>query len=339
MDTVLNVINLKTIFPIERGLVKAVNGVDFSLNRGEIVGLVGESGSGKSMTLLSILRLVPKPGKVESGKILFNGKDLTQATPQDMRRIRGKEISMIFQDPMTTLNPVFKVGEQIEESLKIHGLYKEEGLLKGRFKKKEETKIYEKVINLMKEVGISAPEARYKDYPHQFSGGMQQRALIAIALACEPEVILADEPTTALDVTIQAQILELLKKINKSRGTSIVFVTHDLAVASEFCHNIAVMYAGRLVERGPVDEVINNPKHPYTKGLLLSIPKITKVKQKIKAIPGNVPDLTTIIDKGCAFYDRCEEAVDMCKEVKIPFVEVKPGEFVRCIVYTSKEAQ
>ena len=333
----LNVKNLKTVFPTERGLVKAVNGVDFSLEQGEIVGLVGESGSGKSMTLLSILRLIPPPGKVERGQILFDGKDLRNSTSLEMRRIRGKEISIIFQDPMTTLNPVFKVGEQIQESLKIHGMYREDnGFFGGRFRKNNKTKEYEKVIELMKEVGISAPEERYKDFPHQLSGGMQQRALIAIALACEPKVLLADEPTTALDVTIQAQILELLKKINETHGTSIILVTHDLAVASEFCHAIAVMYAGKIVERGPVDEVINNPKHPYTKGLLSSIPKITKIKKKIKAIPGNVPDLTTLSKKGCAFCDRCKEAIPKCKEIEIPLEEVKPGEFVRCIVYTSK---
>ncbi|MDD4568898.1 MAG: ABC transporter ATP-binding protein [Tepidanaerobacteraceae bacterium] len=333
----LNVKNLKTIFPTDRGIVKAVDGVDFSLKHGEIVGLVGESGSGKSMTMLSILRLVPPPGRVDNGEIIFEGKNLGDASPREMMRIRGKEIAMIFQDPMTTLNPVFKIGEQIRESMRIHGLFKEnEVFFRDLFKKKQKAKEYNRAIELMKEVGIPAPHLRYNDYPHQFSGGMQQRALIAIALACEPKLLLADEPTTALDVTIQAQILELLKKVNKIHRTSIILVTHDLAVAAEFCHEIAVMYAGKIVERGPVDKVIENPKHPYTKGLLASIPKITKVKKKIKAIPGNVPDLAGLDKTGCAFFDRCDEVVPRCKEVEIPMEEVRPGEFVRCIHYTSK---
>jgi len=333
----LQVRNLKTSFPTDRGTIKAVNGVDFSLKTGEIVGLVGESGCGKSMTLLSILRLVPAPGKVEGGEIIFEGKNLVNATPGEMREIRGKKISMIFQDPMTTLNPVFKIGEQIRESMRIHGLFKENGsLFKDFFKRKQKEREYKRVIELMEEVGIPAPDLRCYDYPHQFSGGMQQRALIAIALACKPKLLLADEPTTALDVTIQAQILDLLKKINKAHNTSIILVTHDLAVAAEFCHEIAVMYAGKIVERGPVDEVMKSPKHPYTKGLLASIPKITEVKKKIKAIPGNVPDLAELRDTGCAFLDRCDEAILKCKDSDIPMIEVKPGEFVRCLLYASK---
>ncbi|HHX22911.1 MAG: ABC transporter ATP-binding protein [Tepidanaerobacteraceae bacterium] len=336
----LHVRNLKTTFPTDRGIVKAVDGVDFSLKNGEIVGLVGESGCGKSMTMLSILRLVPPPGKVDSGEIIFEGKNLVNATPSEMRKIRGKKISMIFQDPMTTLNPVFKIGEQIRESMRIHGLFKHnESLFNDFFKKKQKEKEYKRVIELMEEVGIPAPDLRYNNYPHQFSGGMQQRALIAIALACEPKLLLADEPTTALDVTIQAQILELLNKINTVHKTSIILVTHDLAVAAEFCHEIAVMYAGKLVERGPVDEVMGRPKHPYTKGLLASIPKITKVKKKIKAIPGNVPDLTELGSSGCAFCDRCDVAIPKCRESHIPMIEIKPGEFVRCILYAPKEVK
>lgn len=334
----LQVRNLKTTFPTERGIVRAVDGVDFSLKNGEIVGLVGESGCGKSMTLLSILRLVPPPGKVVGGEIVFEGNNLVKASPSEMRKIRGKKISMIFQDPMTTLNPVFKIGEQIRESMRIHGLFKEDGsFFDNLFKTKQKTREYKRVIELMEEVGIPAPDFRYHDYPHQFSGGMQQRALIAIALACEPKLLLADEPTTALDVTIQAQILDLLKRINATHNTSIILVTHDLAVAAEFCHEIAVMYAGKIVERGPVDEVMESPKHPYTKGLLESIPKIARVKKKIKAIPGNVPDLADLGDTGCAFYDRCDVAIPKCKETNIPMIEVKTGEFVRCLLYAAKE--
>ncbi|KKC29158.1 ABC transporter ATP-binding protein [Caldanaerobacter subterraneus] len=331
----LEIRNLKVVFETDRGVVKAVNGIDLTLERGKILGLVGESGSGKSMTLLSILRLVPYPGKIVEGEILFEGEDLLKKSASQMREIRGKDIAMIFQDPMTTLNPVFPVGEQIRESLRVHNIIKPEkegilGFLRERDRRKKE---HEKAVELMEKVGISYPEKRYFSYPHQFSGGMQQRAIIAIALSCNPKLLLADEPTTALDVTIQAQILDLLRQINEVNGTSIIFVTHDLAVAAEFCDEIAVMYAGQIVEKGAVDKVIGEPKHPYTKGLLKSIPKITRKKEKLYAIPGNVPDLASLSPKGCPFYERCEEAVEECKEVELPLIEVSDGEFVRCIKY------
>lgn len=331
----LEIKNLKVIFPTEKGILRAVDGLDFTLKRGQIIGLVGESGSGKSISLLSILGLVPYPGKIQQGEIIFEGENLLKKNPAEMRDIRGKTISMVFQDPMSTLNPVFPIGEQIRESLRIHGIFRSEakGLLSLIYGNRRKKKEYEKVLQLMKEVGISRPERRYHYYPHQFSGGMQQRALIAIALSCNPKLLLADEPTTALDVTIQAQILDLLRQINKDHGTAIIFVTHDLGVAAEFCHEIAVMYAGKLVERGPVDEIIENPKHPYTRGLLKSIPRITRKKEKLYAIPGSVPDLADIPSAGCAFYPRCEEAVPLCREAVIHLKEVKKGEFVRCIRY------
>ncbi|MEW6524044.1 MAG: ABC transporter ATP-binding protein [Bacillota bacterium] len=315
----LEISNLNTHFPTSRGLVKAVAGVDFLLEPGRIVGLVGESGCGKSMTLLSILRLVPYPGRL-SGQIWFEGRDLLQESPAAMRRVRGRAIAMVFQDPMTTLNPVFRVGEQIRESLRIHGLV-------GRAPARAQR---EMVLSLMEEVGIPSPSARYHQYPHEFSGGMQQRALMAIALACQPKVLLADEPTTALDVTIQAQILDLLRHINRQRKTAMVLVTHDLAVASEFCHEIAVMYAGRLVEIGPTREVIYHPAHPYTRGLLGSIPRITRERARLSPIPGNVPDLAGLAAT-CAFAPRCAEALPRCREEDPGLCDAGPGHTARCL--------
>ena len=329
----LEIRNLTILFNTRRGVVRAVNDLSLKVGKGERLGLVGESGCGKSVTLLSILRLIPYPGEITDGRILFEGGDLLQKNPSEIRRIRGLKISMVFQDPMTTLNPVFRVGEQIREALAIHGLFHSEkgsvflGHLFDGQRKKEE---YRRVIELMEQVGISSPEARYIEYPHQFSGGMQQRGLIAIALACNPSLILADEPTTALDVTIQAQILELLKKINQERNTSIVLVTHNLGVASEFCHRIAVMYAGRIVEIGKVDDVIQNPLHPYTKGLLNSIPRITRERQRIEPIPGNVPDLIDL-PEGCAFIPRCAWSKDHCHEGP-EWKETDEGHFVRCFL-------
>ncbi len=260
-EPLLELHNLTTIFPLKRGVVQAVTGVDLTLHRGEILGLVGESGCGKSMTMLSILRLVPYPGRIVDGKVLYRGENLLDKPTSEMRQIRGQEIAMIFQDPMTTLNPVFKVGEQVRESLRIHGLIGE-NKFPWPFDRARRAAEKRHVLKIMEEVGIPATKYRYHEYPHQFSGGMQQRMVIAIALACEPELLLADEPTTALDVTIQAQILDLLRKINREHGTSIILVTHDLGVTAEFCRNIAVMYAGRIVEKGTADQVIQDPKHP-----------------------------------------------------------------------------
>jgi oligopeptide/dipeptide ABC transporter ATP-binding protein len=331
--------NLTTIFPLKRGVVQAVTGVDLTLQRGEILGLVGESGCGKSMTMLSILRLVPYPGETVQGKVLHKGENLLDKPMGEVRRIRGREIAMIFQDPMTTLNPVFKVGEQVRESLRIHGIVSHkklpwpfDRLRTWPFARKIKAAEKERVLKIMKEVGIPATKHRYHEYPHQFSGGMQQRMVIAIALACEPELLLADEPTTALDVTIQAQILDLLRKINREHGTSIILVTHDLGVTAEFCRNIAVMYAGRIVEKGTADQVTQDPKHPYTQGLLNSIPRIAKERRRIKPIPGEVPEPVDL-PEGCAFYPRCDRARTECQGDEISMREIEEGRLVRCVLY------
>jgi peptide/nickel transport system ATP-binding protein/oligopeptide transport system ATP-binding protein len=327
----LNITNLTTLFKTRKGAIRAVNDLSLKVGKGELLGLVGESGCGKSVTLLSILRLIPYPGEIVSGTILFEGEDLLKKNKQEIRKIRGMKISMVFQDPMTTLNPVFKVGEQIRESLSIHGMIQPThggkflSLFYDHYRRKPE---YRRVIEIMEQVGISTPDSRYYEYPHQFSGGMQQRALIAIALSCNPSLILADEPTTALDVTIQAQILELLKKINRERSTSMIFVTHNLAVANEFCHRIAVMYAGRIVEVGNVDSIVRKPLHPYTKGLLNSIPRMTDKSQRIEPIPGNVPDLIDL-PEGCAFKPRCQWAQDRCNELPL-LKDLGEDHFVRC---------
>ncbi len=317
---------LTTVFPTRRGLVRAVAGLSFRLMEGEKLGIVGESGSGKSVSLLSILRLVPHPGRIVEGDVVFRGESLLNKSPVEMRRIRGKEIAMIFQDPMTTLNPVFRVGEQIRESLHIHGIVTE----RGRARRRAE---YERVIAAMSDVGISMPEESVRRYPHEFSGGMQQRAIIAIALSCEPKLLLADEPTTALDVTIQAQILELLDKISRERGMSIIIVTHNLGVVAEFCETIAIMYAGRIMEKGEIDDVTADPKHPYTRGLLRCLPRIHARRKKIEPIPGLVPDLAAL-PPGCPFAPRCDMALPECREERdIPLVEIEAGRWVRCLLY------
>jgi len=306
-----------------------VDGVDLTLPRGGIAGVVGESGCGKSMTLLSIMRLVPYPGRIVDGGILFEGRDLVRAGSAEMRDIRGSDVAMVFQDPMTTLNPVFRVGEQIRESLRVHGIVpRSSPFLPGLLDRRRLRLEKDKVLALMEEVGIPSPRARYLSYPHQFSGGMQQRALIAVALACEPKLLLADEPTTALDVTIQAQTLDLLRSINDDHGTGVILVTHDLGVAAEFCQEIYVMYAGKIVEQGPTAEVMAEPLHPYTRGLLRSIPRLGGGRGRLAPIPGNVPDLSDV-PAGCAFRPRCPDAIESCRE-EVPFVEVAEGRWVRC---------
>ena len=329
--------NLTTVFPTRRGLVTAVNDVNLRVAPGEILGIVGESGCGKSSILLSILGLIPRPGRIDQGEVIFKGQDLRQLSGRAMRGIRGKEISMIFQDPLSTLNPVFSVGEQIHEAMRLHKIIQPGKLwlpwpLDGARRALER----KRVLEVMSEVGIPAPEARYQAYPHQFSGGMQQRALIAIGLVCEPAMLLADEPTTALDVTIQAQIVDLMRRINRERGASIILVTHNLGLAAEFCHNIAVMYAGRIVERGPVDQVIESPKHPYTQGLLACLPRITAKKQPINPIPGNVPDLANL-PEGCAFAPRCPLVQAECWQARLRLRAITPGHYARCILYEAGE--
>ncbi len=323
----LEVNNLQTHFQLSKGTVKAVDGISFHLDEGEIMGLVGESGCGKSMTLLSLLRLVPTPGKVVGGEILLEGENLLKKSNREMTAMRGKDMAMIFQDPMTSLNPVFKVGEQVRESLSIHGYFRDS----SRAGKKRLQAEKGRVIELMEEVGIPSPMDRYYEYPHQFSGGMQQRAVIAIALSCEPKILLADEPTTALDVTIQAQILNVMERINRSHGMAIIIVTHDLGVAAEYCQRIAVMYAGQIVEQGLTDDIIEQPLHPYTQGLLRSIPHIVPDKPRLKPIPGSVPSLLDL-PPGCNFMPRCEYAVEECNEPQ-DIRTLKDGRKVRCLKY------
>lgn len=324
---------LTTKFPTRRGEVAAVQNVDLSVKPGEILGIVGESGCGKSTVLLSILGLIAKPGRIVNGEILFRGRNLRDLPPHMMRDIRGKEISMIFQDPLSTLNPVFSVGEQIREAMRLHSIIRNNTSSLPWFRERERrAKETQRVLEVMQEVGISAAETRYSAFPHQFSGGMQQRALIAIGLVCNPSLILADEPTTALDVTIQAQIINLMRQINVKHGTSIILVTHNLGLAAEFCHSLAVMYAGEIVERGSVDELIENPKHPYTQGLLNCLPRITAEQQKLQPIPGNVPDLADL-PPGCAFAPRCPIVRDVCWHTDLSLSQVTINHYARCIQY------
>lgn len=291
--------NLKTYFFTEDGVVPAVDGVDFSIKEGETLGIVGESGCGKSVTSLSILRLVPSPpGKITDGEILFRGENLLQKSEAEMRKIRGNDISMIFQEPMTSLNPVFTVGEQIAEAIELHqGLDKKQAM--------------DKAVEMLKLVGIPSAEKRVYDFPHQMSGGMRQRVMIAMALSCNPSLLIADEPTTALDVTIQAQILELMKDLKKKLNTSIMLITHDLGVVAEMAENVLVMYAGKVVEYADVKTIFKEPRHPYTIGLMESIPRLDQPREKLYVIEGTVPNPFEM-PKGCRFHPRCPEARDIC---------------------------
>jgi oligopeptide/dipeptide ABC transporter ATP-binding protein len=295
---------------------------------------VGESGSGKSVTLLSILRLVAYPGRIAKGDVLFRGEKLSEKSVRQMRQIRGKDIAMIFQDPMTTLNPAFRVGDQVRESLRIHRVVPPSGGPVARlYDGKRRMGEIDRVRAAMADVGIPAPEQSSRRFPHQFSGGMQQRALIAIALSCEPQVLLADEPTTALDVTIQAQIMDLLDKINREHGTAVVLVTHNLGLVAEFCNNIIVMYAGQMMEQGTTDQVIEDPKHPYTWGLLRCLPRIGARQDRILPIRGLVPDLAEL-PTGCPFSPRCDEVMpERCQRDSIPLKVLPDGRSVRCLLY------
>lgn len=329
----LEIENLTTTFPTRSGSVTAVKDVSLSIAPGEKLGIVGESGCGKSTVLRSILRLIARPGRITSGSIRFRGQDLLQIPGHDLRKIRGKEISMIFQDPLSTLNPVFPVGEQIREAMWLHGIMRQEGVSSPwPFNRPQRQREKARVIEVMEEVGIPAADARYAVYPHQFSGGMQQRALIAIGLICSPSLLLADEPTTALDVTIQVQIINLIKQINQEYGTGVIMVTHNLGLAAEFCDKIAVMYAGQIVEHGPVDEVVEHPKHPYTQGLLNCLPDLTDRSRKIMPIPGNVPDLANL-PPGCPFAVRCPHVQDACHTRDFDLYDVAPEHRARCILY------
>jgi oligopeptide/dipeptide ABC transporter ATP-binding protein len=319
----LEIKGLRTSFFTRDGVVRAVDGIDFHVDRGEIMGLVGESGCGKSVTSLSILRLVARPGRIEAGEIIFDGQDLLKLRDDDMRKIRGDRISMIFQQPTSSLNPVWDVGRQIEEVLRIH---------RGMKGKTARSRAGE----LLKMVGIPDPERRLKNFPHEMSGGMAQRVMIAMALACEPELLIADEPTTALDVTIQAQILDLMRNLRDETGTAIVLITHDLGVVAEMCDRVAVMYAGEIVEHTDVVSLFRRPLHPYTRGLIGSIPVVGSVQDELAVIPGNVPNLIDL-PKGCRFAPRCvprvEEDVAIATEVHPVLRPVRPGHDVRCWLY------
>jgi oligopeptide/dipeptide ABC transporter ATP-binding protein len=323
MAHLLEVKNLQTHFQTRAGLVRAVDGVSFHLDRGELLGLVGESGCGKSITALSVMRLIAPPGKIVGGEIVFDGENLLAATEDRMREIRGDDIAMIFQDPMTSLNPVYTVGEQIAEALRLH-------------RKLSRKEARQATVEAMKEVSIPDPARRVDDYPHQLSGGMRQRVMIAMALACDPMLLIADEPTTALDVTIQAQILELLNELRQTRDLAVLLITHDLGVVAEVADRVAVMYTGRIVEESPVEELFARPKMPYTEGLLRSVPKLTadhvgKVL-RLETIEGVVPS-PTALPTGCHFAPRCTYRMPRCTEGEIPLYELEGGVRVRCVLY------
>src|SRR5213593_1890305 len=322
MSNLLEIKNLRTYFPTRSGLVRAVDDVSFYINRGELLGLVGESGCGKSMTALSVMRLVPPPGKIVSGEILFDGRNLLKLSNREMREVRGNDIAMIFQDPMTSLNPVFTVGEQIAEALRLHrGLSRQAARAAA--------------VAAMREVSIPDPALRADDYPHQLSGGLRQRVMIAMALACDPELLIADEPTTALDVTIQAQILELLDNLRKTRKLAVLLITHDLGVIAEVADRVCVMYTGRIVEESGVDEIFERPKHPYTQGLLRSVPKLS-VRQngleRLQTIEGVVPNPTNL-PEGCHFAPRCAFRMERCTHGEIPLYRLPNNVSVRCVLY------
>jgi oligopeptide/dipeptide ABC transporter ATP-binding protein len=325
----LEVKGLRTSFKTRDGLVRAVSGIDFHVDRGEIMGLVGESGCGKSVTSLSILRLVAKPGQIEAGEVIFDGQDLLKLSNDAMRRIRGDRISMIFQQPTSSLNPVWDVGTQIEEVLRIHRGMK--GKAAGA-----------RAAELLKMVGIPDPQRRLKAFPHEMSGGMAQRVMIAMALACEPELLIADEPTTALDVTIQAQILDLMRNLRDETGTAIVLITHDLGVVAEMCDRVAVMYAGEIVEHADVSTLFRRPLHPYTQGLIGSIPVVGAVQDELSVIPGNVPNLIDL-PPGCRFAPRCLTRLAENVEPALGFhPELRPigsGHDVRCWLYHDLEGR
>lgn len=322
-DKLLEIKGLKTYFNTEDGVAKAVNGVDYHVYKGETLGVVGESGSGKSVTSLSIMRLIPNPpGFIAGGEVLFEGKDLLKLSYKEMRAIRGNKISMIFQEPMTSLNPVYSIGNQIIEPIILH-------------QNLSLSDAEDRAVQMLEKVGIPGARSRLHDYPHQFSGGMRQRVMIAMALACDPKLLIADEPTTALDVTIQAQILELMMEIRESNpDSSTILITHDMAVVAETCDRIAVMYCGRIQEMATVDQIFYNPLHPYTRGLLESIPNPSKKKDRLFAIPGIVPNLMDL-PKGCKFCTRCDQKMDICETEEPPVVEVSEGHFLRC--HLSKE--
>jgi oligopeptide/dipeptide ABC transporter ATP-binding protein len=322
----LEIKDLKTHFFTEDGVVKAVDGVDLVVYPGEVLGLVGESGCGKSVSFLSVMRLISQPGRVAAGEIIFDGQDLLKLSEAEMTHIRGNRISMIFQQPQTALNPVFKVGDQISEVLNIHQDFGKES---GR----------QRAVELLSMVGIPEPEKRANSFPHELSGGMAQRVMIAMALACVPELLIADEPTTALDVTIQAQILDLMRDLRNKVGASVVLITHDLGVVAEMAERVAVMYAGRIVEQAEVKPLFARPLHPYTQGLMGSIPILGMIKERLEVIPGSVPNLVNL-PQGCRFAPRCkariEHQLQVCTEIEPDLIQTSPDHLVRCWLYQDR---
>jgi oligopeptide/dipeptide ABC transporter ATP-binding protein len=315
-DRLLEVQDLKTYFPRKGSVVKAVDGVSFHVDDNETLGLVGESGCGKTMSCLSILRLVPRPGRIVSGKILLEGEDLLRKSDSEMRKVRGERISMILQDPMTSLNPVFTVGDQIAESLSTHLK------LKGAALK-------ERVIEMLRQVNISSPETRTTAYPHQMSGGMKQRVVGAISISCRPRLLIADEPTTSLDVTIQAQYLELLRNLQRELGMSLIFITHDFGIVANMCDRVSVMYAGQIVENAPVWDIFYKPAHHYTASLLRAVPKLETKVDSLVSIPGQPPRLDRVPD-GCRFAPRCAQSQEKCTQDEPPLVKLENGHDVKC---------
>lgn len=321
-ENILSVQNLHTSFTTGKGEVHAVNGVSFNLDKGKILGIVGESGSGKSVTAYSIMRILESNGRISEGKILYKGEDIAQFSEKQMREFRGKCCSIIFQDPMTSLNPVFTIGFQLKEAIELHT---------SRKGKEAEAR----AIEMLTLVGVNEPEKRIKQYPFELSGGMRQRVMIAMALSCEPDILIADEPTTALDVTIQAQILELMQELQKKLGMAIIMVTHDLGVIADMCDEIIVMYGGRVCERGTAEDIFYRPAHEYTKGLLRSIPNVDKMGQRLVPIPGTPINLLNM-PKGCAFCPRCENAMKICLEEKAPEMQMPDGHYAACWMNAKK---
>ena len=323
LSPLLQIKNLHTYFYTYDGIAKAVDGIDLTINNGETLGLVGESGCGKSVTALSVLRLIQNPpGSIVKGEILFDNQNILNLTLDQMQHIRGNNISMIFQEPMTSLNPVYRIGDQIAETIRIH-----------RQASRQEARDH--AVEMLRKVKIPDPEKRIHEYPHQMSGGMRQRVMIAIALSCNPKLLIADEPTTALDVTIQAQILNLMNQLKRDVSASVLLITHDLGVVSEMAQNVAVMYAGKIIEYANVITLFSNPKHPYSQGLLDSIPKMgprSSDNRMLKTIPGIVPSLLEL-PLGCAFFDRCAQNMDKCRRNIPPLVEIETGHAVRCWLY------
>jgi len=316
-EIVLEVNDLQTYFVTRWGVVKAVDGVSFNLRKGETLGIVGESGSGKSVTVLSMMRLVPSPpGHIVGGEVFLEGENILELPEKDMEKVRGSRIAMVLQDPMTALNPVFDIEDQVGEALKIH-----EGL-RGQSLK-------ETVIDMLRKVRIPAPDVRMKDYPHQLSGGMRQRVVGAIGISCNPAVLIADEPTTSLDATIQAQYLRLLRELQESTGVGIIFITHDFGIVAKMCDRVAVMYAGKIVEQGDVRQIFNNPQHPYTEALINSVPKMEENVERLYSIPGNPPNLWEL-ETECSFADRCPKVMDKCREAYPPTYEIGQGQVAAC---------